>query len=92
MGTGWFTGRFPSGDPDKKVTPPRLRSWVVNNTKPGSILIFHANGRGYSTGEALPNIIADLRKKHYRFVRLDEYLKSSMDTSRPSAGDKSESK
>jgi peptidoglycan/xylan/chitin deacetylase (PgdA/CDA1 family) len=63
---------FPSGDPDQKITPARLTSWVVSKTKPGSILIFHINGRGYSTGDALPGIISSLRKKGIKFVKLED--------------------
>lgn len=65
---------FPSGDPDPHLTPERLTEHVLNRTKPGSILIFHINGRGYATGKALPGIIAGLRKKGYRFVSLEEAL------------------
>jgi peptidoglycan/xylan/chitin deacetylase (PgdA/CDA1 family) len=63
---------FPSGDPDKKITPARLTKWVISKTKPGSILIFHINGRGYSTGEALPGIISALREKGIKFVKLED--------------------
>jgi peptidoglycan-N-acetylglucosamine deacetylase len=65
---------FSSGDPDKRISSAQLRSWVVSKTKPGDILIFHINGRGYGTRGALSNIIADLRKKGYTFVRLDDFL------------------
>jgi peptidoglycan/xylan/chitin deacetylase (PgdA/CDA1 family) len=65
---------FPSGDPDKKITSQKLTSWVLSRTRGGSILIFHINGRGYHTGEALPGIVSDLRRQGYRFVRLDEIL------------------
>jgi len=63
---------FPSGDPDNKITPSRLTNWVVSKTGPGSILIFHINGRGYSTGDALPGIISSLRKKGIKFVKLED--------------------
>jgi peptidoglycan/xylan/chitin deacetylase (PgdA/CDA1 family) len=65
---------FPSGDPDRKITSQKLASWVLSRTRPGSILIFHINGRGYHTGEALPGIVRELRRQGYRFVRLDEAL------------------
>jgi peptidoglycan/xylan/chitin deacetylase (PgdA/CDA1 family) len=65
---------FESGDPDKKATPEHLIEWVLYKTKPAGVLIFHINGRGYSTGKALPAIIEALRKKHYRFVKLTDYL------------------
>jgi peptidoglycan-N-acetylglucosamine deacetylase len=63
---------FPSGDADKKVTPERLTKWVVDKAKPGDILIFHMNGRGYSTGDALPDIVSALRKKGIKFVKLED--------------------
>ena len=63
---------FPSGDPG--ITKEMLIAHVIKNTKPGSILIFHANGKGYKTGEALPKIIRILKQKGYRFVRLKDYL------------------
>lgn len=66
---------FPSGDPDKSITADRLAKFVVSKTKPGSILIFHANGRGYSTPEALPEIIKNLKLQGYQFIRLEDYLK-----------------
>ena len=51
------------------------RSGVVHrDVKPGNILIFHINGRGWSTGEALPSIVGQLRRRGYRFTRLDALL------------------
>jgi peptidoglycan/xylan/chitin deacetylase (PgdA/CDA1 family) len=66
---------FASGDPDKHITAKKLTDWVISKTKPGSILIFHINGRGYHTGEALPVIIAKLKKAGYTFVRLEDAIK-----------------
>lgn len=66
---------FPSGDPDKSITPERLANHVLEKTKPGSILIFHVNGRGYSTAKAMPKIVQELKKRGYRFVLIDEYIK-----------------
>lgn len=65
---------FPSGDPDKKLTAPKLISWVLAKTRPGAILIFHINGRGYQTGAALPAIITGLQERGYRFVKLEDML------------------
>jgi peptidoglycan/xylan/chitin deacetylase (PgdA/CDA1 family) len=67
--------RVPSGDPDKRISVKRLVTWVMYNVKPGDILIFHINGRGYKTSEALPLIVRQLREQGYRLVRLDEYIK-----------------
>jgi peptidoglycan/xylan/chitin deacetylase (PgdA/CDA1 family) len=65
---------FASGDPIPTLTPAALTDWVLTKTRPGSILIFHINGRGRATGDALPGIVAALEAKHYRFVRLDSLL------------------
>ena len=39
--------RFASGDPAKTLTPEHETEWVLEKTRPGEILIFHINGRGY---------------------------------------------
>ncbi|MDP4116962.1 MAG: polysaccharide deacetylase family protein [Bacteroidota bacterium] len=65
---------FASGDPDKNISAKKLISWVNYKTKPGSILIFHINGRGYRTGEALPVIISRLKKLGYSFVKLEDVI------------------
>jgi peptidoglycan/xylan/chitin deacetylase (PgdA/CDA1 family) len=49
---------------------------VVSKATPGSILIFHINGRGYHTGEALPRIVHELKGKGYRFISLEELFDS----------------
>ncbi len=63
---------FPSGDPDENITPAKLTNWVISKTKPGAILIFHINGRGYSTGDALHGIISALRQKGFKFIKLED--------------------
>jgi peptidoglycan/xylan/chitin deacetylase (PgdA/CDA1 family) len=65
---------FASGDPAKGVTPDHLRDWVLSQTRPGGVLIFHVNGRAPATAQALPGILAELRRRGYGFVRLDEAL------------------
>jgi peptidoglycan/xylan/chitin deacetylase (PgdA/CDA1 family) len=65
---------FASGDPAKEVTAQHLEDWVLSQTRPGDILIFHINGRGWSTAEALPHIIDALRRRGYRFTTLAEAL------------------
>jgi peptidoglycan/xylan/chitin deacetylase (PgdA/CDA1 family) len=65
---------FASGDPDPALSAERLYRHVIERVKPGAIVIFHINGRGYRTGEALPRIVDTLRQSDYRFVRLDEML------------------
>lgn len=59
-----------SGDPAITVQPNK----IVSETKPGSIVIFHANGRGRGTAAALPRIVDDLRAKGFEFVTVSELL------------------
>ena len=53
----------PAGDSDPHASSERLVRWVVRKAGPGSIVIFHVNGRGRHTAEALPGIVAGLRAK-----------------------------
>jgi peptidoglycan-N-acetylglucosamine deacetylase len=52
--------------------PQRLVDFVVQRATPGSIILLH-NGR-MTTAEALPNIIAGLRRKGFRFVTIDQLV------------------
>ncbi len=63
-----------SGDPSPLESRDGLIRRVQTLTRPGQILIFHINGRGVHTAEALPVIVADLRKRGYRFAKLSDYL------------------
>lgn len=66
---------FASGDPAPGLSPERLKTWVLSKTRGGDILIFHINGRAPATAQALPAIIAELRRRKVEFVRLDEVLR-----------------
>lgn len=63
-----------SGDPSSRVTAEGMTREVLRQTKPGSIVIFHINGRGLKTAEALPDILRGLRARGLRFVFLSELL------------------
>ena len=63
-----------SGDPDPNVTADAMIPWVLQQTQSGSIIIMHANGRGWNTAEALPEIIRTLRANGYEFVTISELL------------------
>jgi peptidoglycan-N-acetylglucosamine deacetylase len=69
-----------SGDPSIKTTTPRLIRNVLDHARPGSIVIFHINGRGHHTAEALPTILRELRARGLRFVPLAELLASPVTT------------
>ena len=47
---------------------------VISLVQPGSIVVFHANGRGSGTSEALPQIIHGLGNNGYRFVKVSDLL------------------
>jgi len=66
--------RWEVGDPDPHETADRIVRETLEGTRPGDILIYHINGRGWHTGEALPRMIAGLQEKGYRFVLLKQYL------------------
>ena len=46
----------------------------MRTAKAGSIVIFHINGRGLKTAEALPEILRKLREEGLRFVSLADLL------------------
>ena len=45
-----------------------------SNVAPGSIVLFHANGRGWHTEGALPAVVAALKAQGYEFVTVSELL------------------
>jgi peptidoglycan/xylan/chitin deacetylase (PgdA/CDA1 family) len=63
-----------SGDPSKRTTKAGMIRNVVGRAKAGSIVIFHINGRGLKTAEALPEILGALRGEGLRFVSLADLL------------------
>ena len=70
--------RFPSGDPDPKLTAESILGDTLSRVRPGDILIFHINGRGVHTAEVLTRLVPELRARHYRFVRLDEFIRAAV--------------
>ena len=64
----------PSGDPAKAQSAEAIRNGVVASAKPGSIIVMHANGRGWHTAEALPLLVEDLRKRGFEFATVSELL------------------
>jgi peptidoglycan-N-acetylglucosamine deacetylase len=63
-----------SGDPSAGSTAKSIVHAVLKKTRPGSIIVFHINGRGWKTAEALPSVITELRARGFRFVPLSELL------------------
>jgi peptidoglycan/xylan/chitin deacetylase (PgdA/CDA1 family) len=63
-----------AGDPWPRETAPMMVKEVLGHVRPGSIVIFHANGRGWHTPEALPEIVLKLKARGYEFVTVSELL------------------
>ncbi len=65
---------FESGDPDKNLSTDRLINTVIRNTKEGTILIFHINGRGWKIKFAFPKIFEYIVDKNYKPVLLRDVI------------------
>jgi peptidoglycan/xylan/chitin deacetylase (PgdA/CDA1 family) len=63
-----------SGDAGGHIPAATMVEVVSRTVRAGSIVIFHINGRGPLTKEALPVIIQNLQHRGFRFVRLSELL------------------
>src|SRR5262245_59502115 len=63
-----------SGDPSAKTTAEGMIRTVVGKARPGSIIVFHINGRGLKTAQALPTIVHQLRERGFRFVHVSELM------------------
>jgi peptidoglycan/xylan/chitin deacetylase (PgdA/CDA1 family) len=63
-----------AGDPTPAQSAKQMVAGVVAAVRPGSIVLFHANGRGWHTEEALPAIVAQLKAKGFQFVTVSELM------------------
>ena len=74
MGHQTVHWRWPEGDPARAIEAAALIEQTYDKVKPGDILIFHINGRGWHTAEALPELLDGLERRGYRFVSLAERM------------------
>jgi len=63
-----------TGDPDPHVSAARIANAMVNEAKSGSIIVNHANGRGWHTAEALLIAIPKLKAKGFKFATVSELV------------------
>ena len=63
-----------TGDPAPNQSARAIADTMIRHTRPGSIILAHANGRGFHTADALPLAIPALRAKGYQFVTVSELL------------------
>lgn len=66
--------RWAEGDPDPHVSAKAMIAQTMAKAEAGDILIFHINGRGVHTAEAIPAVVEGLKAKGFRFVLLRDYL------------------
>jgi len=66
--------RWATGDPDPRESANALFNRVVTKVQSGDVVIFHINGRGVHTAEALPRIVEQLEADGYRFVLISDYI------------------
>ncbi|HUO98355.1 MAG TPA: hypothetical protein VMU01_06785, partial [Rhizomicrobium sp.] len=66
--------RWEVGDPDRSENANKIVRETLESVKPGDILIYHINGRGWHSAEALPRVVEGLEARGYRFVLLRDYL------------------
>ena len=63
-----------TGDPTPQQSAAAIAREILRKTRPGSIVIGHANGRGFNTAAALPLAIPKLKAEGYEFVTVTELI------------------
>jgi peptidoglycan/xylan/chitin deacetylase (PgdA/CDA1 family) len=63
-----------TGDPDPNLQAEDIQRGVRQSVQNGSIIIMHANGRGWHTAEALPGVIEYLQGQGYILVTVSQLL------------------
>jgi peptidoglycan-N-acetylglucosamine deacetylase len=65
-----------TGDADPRQTATKIARAVLDQARPGAIIVAHANGHGHGTAAALPLFIPELQKRGYELVTVSELLAS----------------
>lgn len=63
-----------TGDPSRKQSAKAIKKAMLQGIKPGSIIVAHANGRGWHTAEAMEEVLPMLIRQGYEFVTISELL------------------
>jgi peptidoglycan/xylan/chitin deacetylase (PgdA/CDA1 family) len=63
-----------TGDPAPNVSAQAIAHAMLTRARPGSIILNHANGRGWHTVEALQLALPELRKMGFEFATVSELL------------------
>jgi len=63
LGLRFIQWNIESGDPDPTLSTEQILTRVTQRTKPGSIIVFHANGKGKHTREVIERLTHDVLPK-----------------------------
>lgn len=63
-----------TGDPARAQSAKAIKVAMLQGIKPGSIIVAHANGRGWHTAEAMEEALPILIQQGYEFVTISELL------------------
>ncbi|MDP4146774.1 MAG: polysaccharide deacetylase family protein [Bacillota bacterium] len=69
----WSTDTYDWAKKDKNS----IAKNVLDNVRPGEIILMHSNGDKFATSQALPEIIKGLQEKGYNIVTLDKLLNTN---------------
>ena len=63
-----------TADPVRSQSAEAIKRVMLKGIKPGSIIVAHANGRGWHTAEAMEQVLPMLMQQGYEFVTISELL------------------
>lgn len=75
LGLHFIQWNIESGDPDPTLSAEQIFTGVAARAKPGSIIVFHANGKGTQTRKVVEQLTSDLLpRKGLRPMTVSELL------------------
>ena len=60
LGLRFIQWNIESGDPDPRLSTEQILTRVANRAKPGSIIVFHANGKGKETRRVIERLTIEV--------------------------------
>jgi peptidoglycan/xylan/chitin deacetylase (PgdA/CDA1 family) len=75
LGLQFIQWNIESGDPDPTLSAEQILSRVTKRAKPGSIIVFHANGKGKQTRQVIEQLATKvLPQKGLKLMTVSELL------------------
>ena len=75
LGLRFIQWNIESGDPDPTLSAEQILTRVAKRAKPGSIIVFHANGKGTQTRQVIEQLTSDiLPRKGLKPMTVSELL------------------